>query len=118
MAGWRLHDFRRTCVTWLAGAGFAPHVADKLLNHAAAGDLSDVGWVYQRNAFLLNARQRWRHGRSMSWHVPRERAKPTTWCRCLRGAPDRTGRDKLAPDRPGTAQDFLAGPSCGPQRRA
>lgn len=52
MAGWRLHDFRRTCVTWLAGAGFAPHVADKLLNHAAAGELSDVGRVYQRNAFL------------------------------------------------------------------
>ena len=52
MPGWRLHDFRRTCVTWLAGAGFSPHVADKLLNHAAAGGLSDVGRVYQRNAFL------------------------------------------------------------------
>jgi integrase len=52
MLGWRLHDFRRTCVTWPAGAGFSPHVADKLLNHTAAGGLSDVGRVYQRNAFL------------------------------------------------------------------
>ncbi|AWK85914.1 tyrosine-type recombinase/integrase [Azospirillum thermophilum] len=52
MPEWRLHDFRRSCVTWLAGAGFSPHVADKLLNHVAAGGLSDVGRVYQRNAFL------------------------------------------------------------------
>jgi len=52
MPEWRLHDFRRTCVTWLAGAGFSPHVADTLLNHTAAGGLSDVGRVYQRNAFL------------------------------------------------------------------
>lgn len=52
MPDWRLHDFRRTCVTWLAGAGFSPHVADKLLNHVSAGGLSDVGRVYQRNAFL------------------------------------------------------------------
>ena len=52
MAEWRLHDFRRACVTWLAGAGFNPAVADKLLNHVAAGGLSDVVRVYQRNAFL------------------------------------------------------------------
>jgi integrase len=30
---WRLHDCRRTAVTWMAGAGFPPHVADRLLNH-------------------------------------------------------------------------------------
>jgi integrase len=52
MPSWRLHDFRRTCVTWLAGAGFPPHVADKLLNHVAVSGLSDVGRVYQRGAFL------------------------------------------------------------------
>jgi integrase len=52
MPTWRLHDFRRTCVTWLAGAGFPPHVADKLLNHVAVSGLSDVGRVYQRGAFL------------------------------------------------------------------
>ncbi len=33
MPGWRLHDFRRTVVTWLAGQGVSPHVCDKLLNH-------------------------------------------------------------------------------------
>ncbi len=52
MAGWRLHDFRRTAVTWLAGAGFAPHAADKLLNHTATTGLSDVARIYQRGEFL------------------------------------------------------------------
>lgn len=31
---WRFHDFRRSGVTALAGLGFAPHVCDRLLNHA------------------------------------------------------------------------------------
>jgi integrase len=52
MADWRLHDFRRTAVTWLAGAGFAPHAADKLLNHTATTGLSDVARIYQRGEFL------------------------------------------------------------------
>lgn len=52
MEDWRLHDFRRACVTWLAGAGYNPAVADKLLNHVAATGLSDVARVYQRNQFL------------------------------------------------------------------
>ena len=32
LPGWRLHDFRRTAVTWMAENGVAQHVADKLLN--------------------------------------------------------------------------------------
>ncbi|WP_299436782.1 site-specific integrase [uncultured Rhodospira sp.] len=52
MAEWRLHDFRRSCVTWLADHGFNPVVADKILNHVAATGLSDVARVYQKSAFL------------------------------------------------------------------
>ena len=51
MPPWRLHDFRRSAVTWLA-RDFPPHVCDKLLNHVATTGLSDVGRVYQRNQFL------------------------------------------------------------------
>ncbi len=49
--GWRLHDFRRTAVTWLAGAGFPPHVADRLLNHVG-GSIQGVAAIYQRGEFL------------------------------------------------------------------
>jgi integrase len=50
-AGWRFHDLRRTAVTWLAGAGFPPHVADRLLNHVG-GSINGVAAVYQRGEFL------------------------------------------------------------------
>ncbi len=48
---WRLHDFRRTAVTWLAGQGFPPHVCDRLLNHVS-GAIQGVAAVYQRAEFL------------------------------------------------------------------
>jgi integrase len=48
---WRFHDFRRAGVTALAGMGVAPHVADKLLNHAT-GSIQGVAAVYQRHEFL------------------------------------------------------------------
>lgn len=51
IADWRFHDFRRAGVTWLADAGFPPHVADRLLNHTA-GAISGVAKVYQRGEFL------------------------------------------------------------------
>ncbi|WP_203069866.1 tyrosine-type recombinase/integrase [Falsiroseomonas ponticola] len=51
MPRWVLHDFRRSGVTWLAGAGFPPHVCDRLLNHIS-GTISGVAAVYQRNEFL------------------------------------------------------------------
>lgn len=54
---WRLHDFRRSCVTWLAGAGFNPAVADKILNHATATGITTVGKVYQRAAYLPERKQ-------------------------------------------------------------
>ena len=36
----------------MAGAGFPPHVCDKLLNHVATTGLFDVRRVYQRAQFL------------------------------------------------------------------
>ena len=56
-ANWRLHDLRRTCVTWLAGAGFNPAVADKILNHTTATGITTVGKVYQRAEYLQERRQ-------------------------------------------------------------
>ncbi len=51
LPAWRVHDFRRTAVTWLASNGVAPHVADRLLNHVQ-GTISGVAAVYQRGEFL------------------------------------------------------------------
>ena len=51
VSGWRLHDFRRTCVSGMARLGVAPHVADKILNHQS-GTISGVAAVYQRHEFL------------------------------------------------------------------
>jgi integrase len=48
---WQFHDLRRSLVTWLASAGFAIHVADKLLGHVT-GAIQGVAAVYQRNEFL------------------------------------------------------------------
>lgn len=50
-APWTLHDFRRSGATWLAGAGFPPHVCDKLLKHMG-GTISGVAAVDQRAEFL------------------------------------------------------------------
>ena len=49
--GWRLHNVRRTTVTWMAGAGYPPHVADRLLNHVE-GAIRGVAAVYRRGEFL------------------------------------------------------------------
>ena len=49
--GWRLHDLRRTMVSGMARLGVAPHIADKILNHAS-GTISGVAAVYQRHEFM------------------------------------------------------------------
>lgn len=51
LVGWTFHDFRRSGVTWLAEAGFPPHVADRLLNHVA-GTIRGVAAICQRGDFL------------------------------------------------------------------
>jgi integrase len=61
VAGWRLHDLRRTCVSGMAKLGIAPHVADKILNHQT-GTISGVAAVYQRHDFRTereSALDRW-----------------------------------------------------------
>jgi integrase len=50
VAGWRLHDLRRTGVSALAAMGVNPVVADLLLAHQPAR-LSTVARVYQRHDF-------------------------------------------------------------------
>jgi diacylglycerol kinase family enzyme len=47
LAQWRLHDFRRSGVTQLAGMGFDTKVVDKLLAHKPAR-LKGVAAIYQR----------------------------------------------------------------------
>ncbi len=59
--GWRLHDLRRTMVSGMARLGVAPHIADKILNHAS-GTISGVAAVYQRHEFMderRDALDRW-----------------------------------------------------------
>jgi integrase len=56
VAGWRLHDLRRTCVSGMARLGIAPHVADKILNHQG-GTISGVAAVYQRHDFLAERKK-------------------------------------------------------------
>lgn len=61
VSNWRLHDLRRTMVSVMARLGVAPHVADKILNHAG-GTISGVAAVYQRHEFLHERRdalERW-----------------------------------------------------------
>jgi integrase len=55
VAGWRIHDLRRTCVSGMARLGIAPHVADKILNHQS-GTISGVAAVYQRHDFIAERR--------------------------------------------------------------
>ena len=71
--GWRFHDFRRTAVTWMAGAGFPPHVADRLLNHVGGSirvsprlstkrvSRGAEGRAHRVGGTCL-ALRRWRHG--------------------------------------------------------
>jgi hypothetical protein len=56
VAGWRLHDLRRTCVSGMAGLGIAPHVADKILNHRS-GTIAGIAAVYQRHEFLSERKE-------------------------------------------------------------
>ncbi len=55
MAGWRLHDLRRTCASGVARLGTAPHVIEKVLNHSS-GAISGVAVVYNRYAYTEEKR--------------------------------------------------------------
>jgi integrase len=51
IAGWRIHDLRRTCVHGLAQLGFAPHIADRILAHTQ-GTIHGVAAVYNQYEYL------------------------------------------------------------------
>jgi integrase len=47
IAPWALHNLRRTFATGLAELSVAPHVIERLLNHAG-GTISGVAAIYNR----------------------------------------------------------------------
>lgn len=53
---WRLHDLRRTMVTYMARIGVAQHVSDRILNHKS-GVISGVAAVYQQHEFHEERKQ-------------------------------------------------------------
>lgn len=50
LAGWRLHDLRRTVASGMARIGVAPHVIEKVLNHSG-GKISGVAAIYNRHGY-------------------------------------------------------------------
>lgn len=55
--GWRTHDLRRTCASWMAANGVDPIVTEKLLNHAPAGSQGTLRDTYQRYDYLDQRRE-------------------------------------------------------------
>ena len=53
--GWTLHDLRRTAATSMARMGVAPHVVERILNHAS-GTFAGVAGVYNRFEYLPEMR--------------------------------------------------------------
>jgi integrase len=51
IAGWTLHDLRRTAATGMARLNIAPHVVDKVLNHVS-GTIRGVAAIYNRFQYL------------------------------------------------------------------
>ena len=56
IADWTLHDLRRTAATHMAGLGVAPHVVERILNHAS-GTISGVAAIYNRFGYQSEMRQ-------------------------------------------------------------
>jgi integrase len=52
---WTLHDLRRTFATNLAALDAAPHVVERLLNHAS-GTISGVAAIYNRFQYAAQMR--------------------------------------------------------------
>ncbi len=52
---WRLHDLRRTAASGMARLGIAPHVVEKVLNHAS-GTISGVAAIYNRHGYTEEKR--------------------------------------------------------------
>lgn len=52
---WRLHDLRRTAASGMARLSIAPHVVEKVLNHAS-GTISGVAAIYNRHGYTEEKR--------------------------------------------------------------
>ena len=52
---WTLHDLRRSAATGMAGLQVAPHVIERVLNHAS-GTFGGVAGVYNRFAYEAEMR--------------------------------------------------------------
>ncbi len=50
IAGWRIHDIRRTVATGMAEIGIAPHVIEAILNHRG-GHKAGVAGIYNRATY-------------------------------------------------------------------
>jgi len=55
VAGWTLHDLRRTAATGMARLNFPPHVVDKVLNHVS-GTIRGIAAVYNRFEYFEERR--------------------------------------------------------------
>lgn len=55
LAGWRLHDLRRTAATGMAAIGHPPHVVEAVLNHKS-GTIRGVGAIYNRHSYAAEKR--------------------------------------------------------------
>jgi integrase len=55
VSDWTLHDIRRTVATRMAEMGVAPHVIERILNHAS-GQISGVALVYNRARYIEEMR--------------------------------------------------------------
>lgn len=71
--GWTLHDLRRTAATGMARLGVAPHVVERVLNHAS-GTFAGVAGIYNRFSYLDEMRaalEAWeRHVLALSQPLP------------------------------------------------
>jgi integrase len=56
VSGWTLHDLRRSAATHLGRLGVAPHVVERILNHAS-GSFRGVAGVYNRFHYLPEMRE-------------------------------------------------------------
>ena len=50
LAGWTLHDIRRTCATRMADLGIMPHVVEQILNHQS-GHKGGIAGIYNRSSY-------------------------------------------------------------------
>ena len=56
VAGWVLHDIRRTVATGMANLGVAPHIIEEILGHSGGGHKAGVAGIYNRATYAAAVR--------------------------------------------------------------